>query len=88
VAASQSLVPLPKGAGRLVRGAGPPGTAGQRGPLLMVILPLGGANQGAIWVSPRARARGASDAGGWVRDVAAPGARRRGFDIPCRAARV
>jgi hypothetical protein len=46
VAASQSLVPLPKGAGRLVRGAGPPGTAGQRGPLLMVILPLGGANQG------------------------------------------
>jgi hypothetical protein len=48
VAASQVLVPtpLPKGAGRLVRRAGPPGTTGQWGPLLMVILPPGGANRG------------------------------------------
>jgi hypothetical protein len=54
VAASQALAPttLTKGAGRLVRGAGPPGTTGRRGPLLMVILPREGPIEGAIRASP------------------------------------
>jgi hypothetical protein len=54
----------------------------------MVILPPGGANRGGDPAQPRARAQGAGDVGGWLRDVAAPSAQRRGFNVPRRVARV
>jgi hypothetical protein len=37
--------------------------------------------------SPRARDRGVSDAGGWLRDVVVPGARHRGLVVTCRPSR-
>jgi hypothetical protein len=73
--AAQALVPapLPKGAGRPVRRAGPPGIMRRRGPLPMTMLPRVGSIEGATRVSPQARAGGASDAGRRLRDVAVPG---------------
>jgi hypothetical protein len=80
--------PLHKGAGRLVQRAGLRGTVRRRGMPLMMMLPLGGAIGRPARVSPRAHARGACDAGRWLRDVAAPDEGRQGLNVPRRLARA
>jgi hypothetical protein len=91
VAASQALVPhdpfqgrgQAHSGGRSARGheiVGAPAdgdSASQEGPI-----------EGVIRASPRARARGAGGAFRRLRDVAATSARRRGVNVPRRAART
>jgi hypothetical protein len=90
VAASQALVPHapPQGHEHARSGRRPSRDRGAAGPPADGdSAPRRGQSRG-IRVSPRARARGVGDAGGCLRDVVAPDARHRGFDVPRRAARV